>query len=64
MYKVITIKTKNTESMCNIRDDIHRQLIGNQDYIDSNIVLSENKIDNEVILLITEDVVNEPTIIL
>ena len=46
MMKVITIKTKDIESMCKVRDDIHKQLVGNEDYVESNIVLSENKLDN------------------
>ena len=60
--KIITIKTKSLESMCKVRDDIHNQLVGNQDYIDSNIVLSDNKLSNEVILVITEDCKNIPKI--
>lgn len=64
MKKIITIETKTTKNMCEVRDDIHNQLRGNQDYIDSNIVLSDDASENKVYIYIADDVKEMPKIIL
>lgn len=64
MQKIITIETKTTKGMCQARDNIHNQLKGNQDYIDSNIVLSDDAAENKVYVYITDDVKDIPIIVL
>lgn len=60
--KILIIKTSSKEDELSIGTQIHEQLRGNQDYIDSNIVLSISQSftkgtmpDNEVHLWISKD---------
>lgn len=66
MIKQIIIKADNEKSMCKVRDSIHKQLVGNQDYIDSEIVLFESPNEqskNEVGLWFSENVKDESEIL-
>ncbi len=66
MIRTITITTDSVQGMCEILCKVHEQLKGNQDYIDSNIVLSEHNDSEEptVLVWIAENVKEIPTIIL
>ena len=66
MIRTITITTDSVQGMCEILRKVHEQLKGNQDYIDSNIVLSEHNDSEEptVLVWIAENVKEIPTIIL
>jgi len=67
MIKEIIIKLNNEESKYKALEEIHKQLKGNQDYIDSNIILNddnEGSTDHRVNIYITEDVKQIPKIIL
>ena len=63
LKKEIIITVKNEKEQMRIANSIHHQLVGNQDYIDSNIVLSIDE-NNTVRLYIFEECENEPDIIL
>ena len=66
MIQQIIIKTDSENSMCKVRDSIHKQLKGNQDYIDSEIVLFESPNEqskNEVGLWFSEKVKDESEIL-
>ena len=57
----VTIVTENEEEKMKVGEHIHNQLVGNQDYIDSNIVLNIDT-PNTVILDIFKECKNIPTI--
>ena len=40
LKRVITIVAEDEEAMQAIKESIHNQLVGNQDYIDNNIILN------------------------
>ena len=66
MIKQITIKTDNEESKCKVRDSIHKQLVGNKDYIDCNIVLNDHNYEsdeNQVNIYFSENVKDESEIL-
>ena len=57
----IIVKTVNEEEKMRIGNSIHEQLVGNKDYIDSNIILNiDNK--NEVNLYVFNECENIPNI--
>lgn len=69
MARTYIIKVDNEVASNQVLKDIHEQLKGNQDYIDSNIVLndSETRQDGtkyEVHVYITDDCKEEPKILL
>lgn len=59
----ITIRTINEKEQLRIGNSIHRQLVGNKDYIDCNIILNID-IKNEVNLYIYKECKNVPDIII
>lgn len=59
----IRIKTDTEERQMAIANSIHHQLVGNQDYIDNNIVLNIDT-DNEVNLYVFEECEDIPDIII
>lgn len=66
MIKQITIKTDNEESMFKVRDNIHKQLVGNEDYIDCNIVLNDDNYgsgESQVNIYFSENVKDESEIL-
>jgi hypothetical protein len=67
LRKLIIIKTNSHEEEYEVCKKIHEQLVGNQDYIDCNIVLnmSSDRVDeteNEVHLYIFDDAKANPEI--
>lgn len=50
----ITIRTSDEKEQMTIANSIHENLRGNQDYIDSNIVLNID-VDNEVNIYVFEE---------
>ena len=57
----IIVKTVNEEEKMRLGKSIHEQLVGNKDYIDSNIILNiDNK--NEVNLYVFNECENIPNI--
>lgn len=59
----ISIKTINNEEKMRIGNSIHDQLVGNSDYIDSNIILNIDD-ENEVNLYVFKECENVPKIII
>lgn len=59
----ITIRTIDEKEQLRIGNSIHRQLVGNKDYIDCNIILNID-IGNEVNLYIYKECKNVPDIII
>ena len=59
----ITIRTIDKKEQMRIGNSIHHQLVGNKDYVDSNIVLNID-VDNEVNLYIYKECENVPDIII
>ena len=59
----ITIRTADEKEQIRISNSIHHQLIGNKEYIDSNIVLNIG-IENEVNLYVFKECENVPDIII
>lgn len=57
----MVIKTVNDEEKMRIGSSIHEQLVGNKDYIDSNIVLNIDD-ENEVNLYVFKECENIPEI--
>lgn len=57
----ISIKTINNEEKMRIGNSIHDQLVGNSDYIDSNIILNIDD-ENEVNLYVFKECENVPKI--
>lgn len=67
LRRQITIKTSSQEEEFRIAEKIHEQLVGNQDYIDCNIVLNmsadrRDGTENEVHVYIFNDSGSDPTI--
>ena len=67
LKKLITIVADTEEEMYEIREKIHLQLVGNQDYIDCNIILngSDDRMDgsvNTVCVYIFKECENIPSI--
>lgn len=66
MIKQITIKTDNDESMFKVRDSIHNQLVGNEDYINCDIVLNDDDYgsgENQVNIYFSDNVKDESEIL-
>ena len=59
----ITIETVNEDEKMAVGNSIHNQLVGNKDYIDSNIILNVDEYE-KVRLLIFEECTNVPKITL
>lgn len=59
----ITIRTTDEKEQMRVSNSIHHQLVGNKDYIDSNIVLNIDT-ENEVNLYIFKECENVPDIII
>ena len=64
----IIIKTENGKEF-ETMEKIHEQLVGNQDYIDSNIVLNDSstrcdRTKNEVRVYIFDECINRPAIVI
>ena len=59
----ITIETANEDEKMAVGNSIHNQLVGNKDYIDSNIILNVDGYET-VRLLIFEECINVPKITL
>lgn len=59
----ITIETANEDEKMAVGNSIHNQLVGNKDYIDSNIILNVDGYET-VRLLIFEECTNVPKITL
>lgn len=59
----VTIRTRNEKEQMRIGNSIHHQLVGNKDYIDSNIILNID-VDNEVNLYIFEECEVIPDIVI
>lgn len=57
----MTIKTTSEEEKMRIGNSIHEQLVGNQDYRDSNILLNIDD-ENEVNLYVFKECENFPNI--
>lgn len=57
----MTIKTTSEEEKMRIGSSIHEQLVGNQDYRDSNILLNIDD-ENEVNLYVFKECENVPNI--
>lgn len=55
----IKITTKSNEEKMQIGNEIHNKLVGNQDYVDSNIILNIDE-DNLVRVWISSEVNNIP----
>ena len=68
LRRLIRIEVETEEDMLTIKEQIHNQLVGNQDYIDCNIVLngSDDRIENgyEVHLYVFKECENIPEIII
>lgn len=67
--KTIIVKTRSKNEEYAMAEKIHNQLIGNNDYIDSRIVLNmsgdrKDGTENEVHLYIFEDSQTDPVIII
>lgn len=67
--KTIIIKTRSKDEEYAVAEKIHNQLRGNNDYIDSRIVLNrsgdrKDGTENEVHLYIFEDSQTDPVIII
>ena len=59
----VTIRTTDEKEQERVGNSIHHQLMGNKDYIDSNIVLNID-VDNEVNLFIYKECENIPDIVI
>lgn len=59
--RIITISVTTQEEACKIRDNIHKQLVGNQHYINNDIVLSD-ALPKTIRVFITSNVENIPKI--
>lgn len=59
---VITIDTP--EDAMNVAESIHNQLVGNQDYIDNNIILEVSQDRGRMVLAIFDECKEIPTITL
>ena len=65
--RVIRISTNSKEEESKVMENIHKQLVGNQDYIDNRIVLNDSSTrndgtENEVHLYIFNDSISDPDI--
>ena len=57
----VIIRTSNEEEQLRIGNSIHEQLVGNMDYVNSNIVLNIDK-ENEVNLWVFDECESIPKI--
>lgn len=69
MIEEIIIKTDSRKSRIEVLENIHKQLVGNQDYIDCNIILNDDNTSfdgtgHEVHVYMYGDIKNRPDIIL
>lgn len=67
LRKLIIVKTNSLDEEYEVAKKIHKQLVGNQDYIDCNIVLNmssdrADETENEVHLYICDDAKTNPEI--
>ena len=62
LIRKVEIETQTKEECMRIGNLIHKQLCGNQDYIDSNILLNYTDSDNIVRLYIFKECKNIPSI--
>lgn len=65
--KMIIVKTQSREEEYKVLSKIHEQLVGNQDYIDSRIVLNDSSTrrdgtENEIHLIIFNNSETDPEI--
>lgn len=61
--KAIEIRCSSNDQKMRIRESIHNQLVGNEDYIDNNIILNLDE-DCKVLVVIFNECKEEPTIIM
>lgn len=61
--KAIEIECSSNEEKMEVSRKIHNQLVGNKDYIDSNIVLNHDE-DCKVMVIIFNECKEEPEIII
>lgn len=61
IFMGVTIKTKDRNTLMNKATKIHNQLVGNEDYVNSDIVLNCDK-GNELHLYIMDDCKDIPEI--
>ena len=61
--KTIEIECASNEEKMRVGESIHNQLVGNPDYINSNILLNVDE-DCKVILVIFNECQNEPEILI
>ena len=59
----ITIETSNEKEQEKVANGIHYQLVGNQDYIDNNIILNID-VKNKIRLYIFKECENVPDIVI
>ena len=65
--KLITIKTADDKTEAEVLNKIHTQLVGNEDYINNNIILNDSSTrqdgtENEVRVYIFKESKTEPQI--
>ena len=65
--RLIRINTNSKEEEFKIMNNIHKQLVGNEDYIENRIVLNDSSTrndvtENEVHLYIFKDSISDPEI--
>lgn len=60
--RVITIRTSTEQEKLEVGTKIHNQLVGNDDYINTRILLNMDDNDNIVTLTIFEDAKSIPEI--
>ena len=61
--KAIEIECSSNEDKMMVGEAIHNQLVGNEDYINNNIILNIDE-DCKVILVIFNECKNEPKILI
>ena len=61
--KAIEIECSSNEEKMRVGESIHNQLVGNEDYINNNIILNIDE-DCKVILVIFNECINEPEILI
>ena len=64
VVKAINIVTDSKEECIRIGESICNQLGGNQDYIDSNILVNYTDVDNEVRIYIFKECTYVPPIVI
>lgn len=64
VIKKVQITVLNSEEKFKLGDKIHCQLVGNQDYIDSNIVLNFDNDEHKINLYFFKECKNIPEILI